>query len=51
MGWVNYYGLADAGKRMRNLDEWIRRRLRACIWKQWKRIKTRHDNLVRLGKK
>ena len=49
IGWVNYYGLADAGKRMRNLDEWIRRRLRACIWKQWKKIKTRHDNLVRLG--
>jgi len=49
MGWVNYFGLADARGRMQALDEWIRRRLRACIWKQWKKIKTRHDNLVRLG--
>ena len=48
-GWVNYFGLADARSRMKTLDEWIRRRLRACIWKQWKKIKTRHDNLVRLG--
>jgi RNA-directed DNA polymerase len=48
-GWVNYFGLADAKGRMKALDEWIRRRLRACIWKQWKKIKTRHDNLVKLG--
>ena len=48
-GWVNYFGLADARNRMKSLDEWIRRRLRACIWKQWKKIKTKHDNLVRLG--
>ncbi|EGD49972.1 Group II intron maturase-specific domain protein [Thermoanaerobacter ethanolicus JW 200] len=34
---------------MKTLDEWIRRRLRACIWKQWKKIKTKHDNLVKLG--
>jgi RNA-directed DNA polymerase len=31
------------------LDEWIRRRLRMCIWKQWRKVKTRHDNLVMLG--
>ena len=31
------------------LDEWLRRRIRMCIWKQWKKIKTRHDNLVRMG--
>ncbi|MEG6570562.1 group II intron reverse transcriptase/maturase, partial [Thermoanaerobacterium thermosaccharolyticum] len=48
-GWVNYFGLADAKGIMRALDEWIRRRLRACIWKQWKKIKTKYDNLVRLG--
>ncbi|ABY91475.1 group II intron reverse transcriptase/maturase [Thermoanaerobacter sp. X514] len=48
-GWVNYFGLADAKSIMKTLDEWIRRRLRACIWKQWKKIKTRHDNLVKLG--
>lgn len=32
-----------------SLDEWIRRRLRMCIWKHWRKIKTRHDNLVKLG--
>ena len=31
------------------LDEWIRRRIRMCYWKQWKKIKTKYDNLVRLG--
>lgn len=31
------------------LDEWMRQRLRMCIWKQWKKIKCRHDNLVSLG--
>lgn len=49
IGWVNYYGIASCEKRLRKLDEWIRRRLRACIWKQWKKVKTRHNKLVRLG--
>ena len=48
-GWVNYYSLADMQKLCIRLDEWLRRRLRMCYWKQWKKIKTRHDNLVRLG--
>jgi RNA-directed DNA polymerase len=50
VGWVNYYGkLADAKGLLRKMDEWIRRRLRMCIWKQWKRVKTRNKNLVKLG--
>jgi len=48
-GWVNYYGLADMRKLCLRLDSWLRRRLRSCYWKQWKRIKTKRDNLVRLG--
>lgn len=48
-GWINYYGYADAKRIVSNLDEWIRHRLRAIIWKQWKRIKTKHDNLAKLG--
>ncbi len=48
-GWVNYFHLADMRKLCLRLDAWLRRRLRMCYWKQWKRIKTRHDNLVRLG--
>jgi RNA-directed DNA polymerase len=31
------------------LDEWLRRRIRMCYWKQWKKIKTKHDNLINLG--
>ena len=48
-GWVNYFGIADMRKKALELDEWIRRRLRMCHWKQWKKIKTKHDNLVKLG--
>ncbi len=48
-GWVNYYKLADMGKHCQTTDEWLRRRLRMCYWKQWKKIGTKHDNLVRLG--
>ncbi len=48
-GWINYFGLADMKKLANTLDEWIRRRLRMCIWKQWRKIKTRHNNLVKLG--
>jgi group II intron reverse transcriptase/maturase len=48
-GWVNYFSLADMRSHCLMLDEWLRRRLRMCYWKQWKRIKTKHANLVRLG--
>ncbi len=34
IGWLNYFSIADASKRIKRLEEWIRRRLRACIWKQ-----------------
>ena len=48
-GWVNYYQLADMRTYCQTTDEWLRRRLRMCYWKQWKKIGTRLDNLVRLG--
>ncbi|OPX44625.1 group II intron-encoded protein LtrA [Ruminiclostridium hungatei] len=48
-GWVNYFGIADMGRLAKELDEWLRRRIRICYWKRWKKIKTRHDNLVKLG--
>lgn len=48
-GWINYYGIANASAKLKELDKWIRRRLRACIWKQWKKISTRHRNLIKLG--
>jgi group II intron reverse transcriptase/maturase len=48
-GWVNYYKLADMRTHCLTTDEWLRRRLRMCFWKQWKKISARMDNLVRLG--
>ena len=48
-GWVNYYCPADMREQCRELDKWLRHRLRMCYWKQWKKIGTKHDNLVRLG--
>ena len=48
-GWIRYYGIADAKKLIMRIDEWTRRRIRACFWKQWKRIGPRHHNLVSLG--
>jgi len=49
VGWVNYFKLADMKSTLKTLDEWLRRRIRLCYWKQWKKIKTRHDNLKKLG--
>ena len=44
-GWINYYKLADMKGLMTETDEWLRRRIRAIYWKQWKRVKTRYRNL------
>jgi len=49
IGWVHYFKLADMKHILRGLDEWLRRRIRLCYWKQWKRIRTKKDNLIRLG--
>jgi hypothetical protein len=48
-GWLGYYSIADMKSRISALNEWARRRIRQIFWKQWKRIKSKHDNLVRLG--
>lgn len=49
IGWVNYFSVANAKGKIQALDKWIRRRLRACIWKQWKKVKTKFRNLIKLG--
>ena len=49
VGWLGYYSIADMESRIKSLNEWIRRRIRQIYWKQWKKIKTKHDNLVKLG--
>lgn len=48
-GWINYFGIANRYQQCVDLDQWIRRRLRMCYWKQWRKIKTRVGNLIRLG--
>ena len=47
-GWVNYFRLADMRRLMTQSDEWMRRRIRAVIWRQWKRVRTRYRMLRRL---
>ncbi len=49
VGWINYFKLAKMKDKMRQLDEWLRSRLRMCYWKQWKKIKTKYKNLRKLG--
>ncbi|HHX12855.1 MAG TPA: group II intron reverse transcriptase/maturase [Clostridiales bacterium] len=49
IGWLNYYGIAKAKSNLAEIEGWLRRRLRACIWKQWKKIRTRYNNLIKLG--
>jgi group II intron reverse transcriptase/maturase len=51
IGWVNYFKLSDMDSILQRVDEWYRRRLRMVIWKQWKRIKTKMTNLMKLGVK
>lgn len=49
VGWINYFKLADMKSKLIELDGWIRRRLRACVWKTWKKTKTKFNNLIKLG--
>lgn len=44
-GWIGYYKLADMKGFLQSVDEWLRRRLRMCIWKCWKKTKTKFTNL------
>ncbi len=48
-GWANYFNLVDVKRPLEALDQWIRRRLRGLIWRQWKRPATRRRKLRGLG--
>lgn len=48
-GWVDYFALADTHTPFGRLSTWLRRRLRMCLWKQWKRGTTRYRELRKLG--
>jgi len=38
-GWIGYFGISEYYKPIPILDQWIRRRVRLCYWKMWKRPK------------
>jgi RNA-directed DNA polymerase len=48
-GWRGYFGFCQTPSVLRDLDSWVRRRLRGFKWKQWKRGKRRFAELRRLG--
>lgn len=48
-GWLNYFGIADMKNNMKSLNGWLYRRIRMCIWKQWKLPRTRKRKLLGLG--
>ena len=48
-GWMAYFALSEHYSPVPELDEWIRRRLRMCYWKQWRRCRKRVGELLKLG--
>ncbi len=49
IGWLNYFGHSCSYNELIQLDQWLRRRVRLCYWKQWKRPRTRRRHLLALG--
>lgn len=49
MGWCGYFALADTPSIFTKFDSWIRRRLRMCMWKNWKKSDTKVRKLIGLG--
>ena len=50
-GWINYFKPASIYGKLKKLDEWLRNRLRYCIWHHWKKRERKRKNLIRLGVK
>ena len=48
-GWINNYRLASIYTKLKKVDEWLRNRLRYCIWHDWKKPERKRKNLIRLG--
>jgi len=48
-GWLGYFRMASIQGKLRDLDSWIRNRLRYCIWHDWKKPDRKRKNLIRLG--
>ncbi|NQY10977.1 MAG: group II intron reverse transcriptase/maturase [Flavobacteriales bacterium] len=48
-GWINYFKLASIQIKLKKLEQWLRNRLRYCIWHDWKKPDRKRMNLIRLG--
>ena len=48
-GWLKYFSIADMKSNIESLNGWLYRRIRMCIWKQWKLPRTRKRKLLGLG--
>jgi group II intron reverse transcriptase/maturase len=48
-GWVNAFRMASIHGKLKELDGWLRNRLRYCIWHHWKKPERKRKNLIRLG--
>jgi len=49
IGWLNYFGHSHSYREVLKLDRWLRRRVRMCYWKDWKRPRPRRRRLLALG--
>lgn len=48
-GWMNYFGMSEFYSPIADIDGWLRRRVRMCYWKQWRRARTKVRELRKLG--
>ena len=48
-GWMNYFRLSQVKIAFEGMDQWIRRKLRSILWRQWKKPRTRAKKLIQLG--
>jgi RNA-directed DNA polymerase len=46
---MGYFGISDDDRPVPGIDGWIRRRLRMCDWKEWRRVRTKVCHLLALG--
>jgi RNA-directed DNA polymerase len=48
-GWMNYFGISEYYRPIPELESWLRRRVRMCYWKQWRKTRTKVRRLIKLG--
>jgi RNA-directed DNA polymerase len=48
-GWINYFRMGSIYGKLKDLDSWVRNRIRYCIWKHWKKPERKRKNLIRMG--